>query len=127
MADREKVRSARRGDVYLVSVDPTVGAEIQKTRPASVIVWNLANLEAAQDLFLDEPPCVGRQEPHLFGQSGRDNWDLRRNPPRRSWVLEDGDDQVGAPARGGERGERSAHQPRRALRAVGCMRSLDDR
>ncbi len=43
MADREKVRPARRGDVYLVSVDPTVGAEIQKTRPALVVQNDIAN------------------------------------------------------------------------------------
>ena len=43
MVDREKVRPARRGDVYLVSFDPTVGAEIQKTRPALVVQNDIAN------------------------------------------------------------------------------------
>ncbi len=43
MADQEKVRPARRGEVYLVSVDPTVGAEIQKTRPALVVQNDIAN------------------------------------------------------------------------------------
>src|SRR2546425_7657631 len=33
----------RRGDVYLVSFDPTVGAEIRKTRPALVIQNDVAN------------------------------------------------------------------------------------
>jgi len=33
----------RRGDVYLVSFDPTLGAEIRKTRPALVIQNNVAN------------------------------------------------------------------------------------
>jgi mRNA interferase MazF len=33
----------RRGEVYLVSFDPTVGAEIQKTRPALVLQNNIAN------------------------------------------------------------------------------------
>ena len=33
----------RRGDVYLVSFDPTLGAEIRKTRPALVIQNDLAN------------------------------------------------------------------------------------
>ena len=29
--------SIRRGDVWLINLDPTIGAEIQKTRPAIVI------------------------------------------------------------------------------------------
>jgi mRNA interferase MazF len=33
----------RRGEVYLVSLDPTVGAEIRKTRPAVVIQNDIAN------------------------------------------------------------------------------------
>ena len=33
----------RRGDVYLVSFDPTVGAEIKKTRPALVVQNDVAN------------------------------------------------------------------------------------
>ena len=33
----------RRGDVYLVAFDPTVGAEIRKTRPALVVQNDIAN------------------------------------------------------------------------------------
>jgi mRNA interferase MazF len=33
----------RRGDIYLVSFDPTVGHEIQKTRPALVIQNDISN------------------------------------------------------------------------------------
>ena len=33
----------RRGDIYLVDFDPTVGAEIRKTRPALVIQNDIAN------------------------------------------------------------------------------------
>lgn len=33
----------RRGDIYLVSFDPTVGHEIQKTRPALIIQNNVSN------------------------------------------------------------------------------------
>jgi mRNA interferase MazF len=33
----------RRGDVYVVSIDPTVGAENRKTRPALVIQSDVAN------------------------------------------------------------------------------------
>ncbi|MEX2405162.1 MAG: type II toxin-antitoxin system PemK/MazF family toxin [Candidatus Paceibacterota bacterium] len=32
-----------RGDIFLVSFDPTVGSEIKKTRPALVIQNNIAN------------------------------------------------------------------------------------
>jgi mRNA interferase MazF len=37
MAKAAKVIQPRRGEVYLVSLDPAVGAEIRKTRPAVVV------------------------------------------------------------------------------------------
>ncbi len=33
----------KRGEVYLVNFDPTIGSEIRKTRPALVIQNNIAN------------------------------------------------------------------------------------
>jgi mRNA interferase MazF len=33
----------KRGDVYLVNFDPTLGAEIQKTRPALILQNDIAN------------------------------------------------------------------------------------
>ena len=36
-------RFPRRGDIYLVNFDPTVGAEIRKTRPALVIQNDVSN------------------------------------------------------------------------------------
>ena len=33
----------KRGDIYLVNVDPTLGAEIRKTRPALVLQNDIAN------------------------------------------------------------------------------------
>lgn len=33
----------RRGEIYLVAFDPTVGHEIQKTRPAVIIQNNISN------------------------------------------------------------------------------------
>ena len=35
--------SPRRGEVYLVNFDPTLGAEVKKTRPALVIQNDIAN------------------------------------------------------------------------------------
>ncbi len=35
----------RRGDVWLVTLDPTVGHEVQKTRPAVVVTSDLYNRE----------------------------------------------------------------------------------
>ena len=35
---RAQLGSPRRGEVYLVGFDPTLGAEIKKTRPAVVLV-----------------------------------------------------------------------------------------
>jgi len=39
--------SIHRGDIWLVNLDPTVGAEIKKTRPAVVISNDIANQYAA--------------------------------------------------------------------------------
>ena len=61
MAKATKIVQPRRGDVFLVSLDPTVGAEIQKTRPAVVIQNNVANrrspivIVAAITSQFDEP------------------------------------------------------------------------
>lgn len=38
-----KVDHARRGDIYLVNFDPTLGAEIKKMRPALVIQNDIGN------------------------------------------------------------------------------------
>ncbi len=43
MAAREVGRHPKRGEVWLVNFDPTVGAEIQKTRPAVVLQNDVAN------------------------------------------------------------------------------------
>ena len=40
---KAKVSSIRRGDIYLVSFDPTVGHEIKKTRPALIIQNDIGN------------------------------------------------------------------------------------
>jgi mRNA interferase MazF len=39
----KELTSPRRGEVYLVSFDPTLGAEIKKTRPALILQNNVAN------------------------------------------------------------------------------------
>ena len=39
----QKVIRIRRGEIYLVSFDPTVGHEIKKTRPALVIQNDVGN------------------------------------------------------------------------------------
>lgn len=43
MAKTSKVIRPKRGEVYLVNFDPTVGAEIKKTRPALIIQNDIAN------------------------------------------------------------------------------------
>jgi mRNA interferase MazF len=62
---RQRVREVdrpRRGDIYLVSFDPTVGAEIKKTRPALVIQNDIGNayspivIVAAITSRFDDPP-----------------------------------------------------------------------
>ncbi|MBI3662508.1 MAG: type II toxin-antitoxin system PemK/MazF family toxin [Acidobacteria bacterium] len=43
VAARPRVSRVRRGDILLVSFDPTLGAEIRKTRPALVLQNDVAN------------------------------------------------------------------------------------
>lgn len=47
MAQRTRVGFPRRGEVYLVSFDPTLGAEIKKTRPALILQNDIANRHSA--------------------------------------------------------------------------------
>jgi len=43
MAQKSKVKFPKRGETYLVSFDPTIGAEIRKTRPALILQNDIAN------------------------------------------------------------------------------------
>jgi mRNA interferase MazF len=43
MERRRRVTYPRRGEVYLVTFDPTVGSEIQRTRPALILQNDIAN------------------------------------------------------------------------------------
>ncbi len=43
MAAKPPVTYPRRGEIYLVSFDPTVGSEIKKTRPAVILQNDIAN------------------------------------------------------------------------------------
>jgi mRNA interferase MazF len=58
----QKVSFPRRGDIFLVNFDPTVGAEIRKTRPALVIQNDIGNqhspvtIVAAITSKFDVPP-----------------------------------------------------------------------
>jgi len=61
MAKTTRLSSPRRGEVYLVNFDPTVGAEIQKIRPALILQNDIANrhssitIMAAITSQFDEP------------------------------------------------------------------------
>jgi len=43
MTQPPKVAHPRRGEVYVVNFDPTIGAEIKKTRPALILQNDVAN------------------------------------------------------------------------------------
>lgn len=43
MGRRPQALSAKRGEVYLVGFDPSIGAEIQRTRPALILQNDIAN------------------------------------------------------------------------------------
>ena len=61
MAARRKIAFPKRGQVYLVSFDPTVGKEIRKTRPAVILQndtanrWSLITIVAAVTSQFEEP------------------------------------------------------------------------
>jgi mRNA interferase MazF len=40
---RQEIANVKRGEIYLVSFDPTVGHEIRKTRPALIIQNDIGN------------------------------------------------------------------------------------
>src|SRR5713226_4038166 len=58
----QKIGHPRRGDIYLVNFEPTVGHEIQKTRPALILQNDIANrfspitILAAMTTKFKEPP-----------------------------------------------------------------------
>ena len=60
--EKKEIAWPRRGEVYLVSFDPTFGHEIQKTRPAVVIQNDVSNqyspitIVAAISSHFSEPP-----------------------------------------------------------------------
>lgn len=43
MAPKSKLAHPLRGEIYLVNFDPTLGAELQKTRPALILQNNTSN------------------------------------------------------------------------------------
>ncbi len=43
MAKQQQVAFPKRGEIYLVNFDPTVGSEIQKTRPALILQNDISN------------------------------------------------------------------------------------
>jgi mRNA interferase MazF len=60
--EKKEIAFPRRGEIYLVSFDPTIGHEIQKTRPAVVIQNDISNqhspitIVAAISSQFSEPP-----------------------------------------------------------------------
>ena len=72
---KEKVSFPQRGEIYLVSFDPTVDHELQKTRPAVIIQNDVSNqyspmtiLAALSSQFADPPfPRETIIEPHESG------------------------------------------------------------
>ena len=60
--EKKEIAYPRRGEIYLVGFDPTVGHEIQKTRPAVVIQNDISNqhspitIVAAINSQFSDPP-----------------------------------------------------------------------
>jgi mRNA interferase MazF len=43
MAKKQKITHPKRGEIYLVNFDPTIGSEIKKTRPALILQNDISN------------------------------------------------------------------------------------
>jgi mRNA interferase MazF len=77
--EKEKIAFPRRGEIYLVHFDPTVGREIRKTRPAVIIQNDVSNqyspvtiVAAISSQFSDPPfPREVMIEPEESGLSKR--------------------------------------------------------
>lgn len=63
MAKGRSLTYPHRGEIYLVRFDPTVGAEIRKTRPALIIQNDIGNKEAATTIVAAITSKFG---PHLY-------------------------------------------------------------
>jgi mRNA interferase MazF len=85
MARATEVKRPRRGDVYLVNFDPTIGAEVKKTRPAVVIQndignrWSPITIVAAMTSRIEDPLY-----PTARGPEGPDGEGGRPGPPPES-------------------------------------------
>ena len=55
--------TAKRGEIYLVSSDPALGAEIQKTRPALILQNDIGNLHSPVTIVAAITSNVQRQGP----------------------------------------------------------------
>jgi hypothetical protein len=74
------------GDVGIV--DPSPNETVVRSRVKKVsllIIRKLVNFETDQDFLVHETPGVGRREPQLFTQSGRDRVELQAAMPSRVW------------------------------------------
>lgn len=58
-----KKQEVRRGEIYVVSFDPTVGSEIKKTRPAVIIQNDIANQYSPVTIVAAITSVTGRS-PH---------------------------------------------------------------
>jgi len=43
MGQKQKINYLKRGEIYLVNFDPTIGSEIKKTRPALILQNDISN------------------------------------------------------------------------------------
>jgi mRNA-degrading endonuclease toxin of MazEF toxin-antitoxin module len=91
--EKKEVDFPRRGEIHLVGFDPTVGHEIQKTRPAAVIQNDISNQDspvmivaAISSRFSDPPfPREVMIEPKESGLPQRSAVILTRSGPRTGY------------------------------------------
>ena len=93
-------RVPRRGDVYWVALDPTLGSEIKKTRPAVIVSNNSCNAHGSRVVVLPLHSNVDSLFPGealvtVKGRPSRALGDQIRSLDKSRLALEDRHDQSG--------------------------------
>ena len=79
MAAKQKIARPLRGEVYVVAFDPTLGAEIRKTRPALILQNDIANRSSPITIVAAITAKFDEENDGVRGESHSDRSWFRRS------------------------------------------------